>query len=114
MPPFLTILMCGQPSSPAWHYGSRRSALGSKADMCSALDHVRFTPESGHVQCDLVCPLCAISGHLDELTGDEHCQLVPRSGGGSLAILGDYFRRRYFSQMISGTARRSRQRMAPL
>ena len=25
---------------------------GSKADMCSAKSHVRFTPESGHVQCN--------------------------------------------------------------
>ena len=25
--------------------------FGSKADMCSAKCHVRFTPESGHVQC---------------------------------------------------------------
>ena len=35
----------------------------SKADMCSAKQHVRFTPESGHVQCNSVCPLCANSGH---------------------------------------------------
>ena len=26
--------------------------FGSKADMCSAKDHVRFTPESGHVRCN--------------------------------------------------------------
>ena len=25
--------------------------FGSKADMCSAISHVRFTPNSGHVQC---------------------------------------------------------------
>ena len=25
--------------------------FGSKADMCSAKRHVRFTPESGHVRC---------------------------------------------------------------
>jgi hypothetical protein len=24
---------------------------------------VRFTPNSGHVQCNSVCPLCANSGH---------------------------------------------------
>ncbi|MGB9001794.1 MAG: hypothetical protein WCC43_22175, partial [Pseudolabrys sp.] len=24
---------------------------------------VRFTPESGHVQCNSACPLCARSGH---------------------------------------------------
>ena len=38
--------------------------FGSKADMCSAKGHVRFTPESGHVRCKQECPLCANSGHL--------------------------------------------------
>ena len=37
--------------------------FGSKADMCSAKRHVRFTPESGHVRRNFVCPLCANSGH---------------------------------------------------
>ena len=45
----------------------------SKADMCSAHGDVRFTPESGHVQCTRPCPLCANSGHfarlLDQLIG---------------------------------------------
>ena len=45
----------------------RRSAadvrFGSKADMCSAKRHVRFTPESGHVRCTTLCPLSANSGH---------------------------------------------------
>ena len=36
--------------------------FGSKADMCSAQADVRFTPESGHVQCNSACPLCANSG----------------------------------------------------
>jgi hypothetical protein len=27
------------------------SALGSLADICTAIGHVRFTPESGHVRC---------------------------------------------------------------
>ena len=36
--------------------------FGSKADMCSAKGHVRFTPESGHVQCTSPCPLSANSG----------------------------------------------------
>ena len=44
------------------------SALGDvrfvpKADICSAQTGVRFTAGSRHVQCDLVCPLCAKSGH---------------------------------------------------
>ena len=31
--------------------------------MRSAKRHVRFTPKSGLVQCNSVCPLCANSGH---------------------------------------------------
>ena len=27
--------------------------------------HVRFTPKSGHVRCNSLCPLCASSGHSD-------------------------------------------------
>ena len=37
--------------------------FGSKADMCSAKRHVRFTPNSGHLRCIRRCPLCANSGH---------------------------------------------------
>ena len=37
--------------------------FGSKADMCSALGDVRFTPESGHVHRNGPCPLGAKSGH---------------------------------------------------
>ena len=36
--------------------------FGSKADMCGAKWHVRFTTKSGHVQCTSRCPLCANSG----------------------------------------------------
>ena len=32
--------------------------------------HVRFTPKSGHVQCNSVCPLCANSGHWTGLFDD--------------------------------------------
>src|SRR5262249_29829541 len=38
--------------------------FGSKADICSAIGHVRFTPESGHVRCTRACPLWANSGHV--------------------------------------------------
>ena len=38
--------------------------FGSKADMCTAKGHVRFTPKSGHVQRISRCPLRARSGHL--------------------------------------------------
>jgi hypothetical protein len=37
--------------------------FGSKADMCGAKSHVRFTPESGHSQCTSLCLLWAKSGH---------------------------------------------------
>ena len=37
--------------------------FGSKADICSAKRHVRFTPKSRHVQRNSLCPLCANSGH---------------------------------------------------
>jgi hypothetical protein len=37
--------------------------FGSLADICAAKSHGRFTPESGHVQCNSECPLCAKSGH---------------------------------------------------
>jgi hypothetical protein len=31
--------------------------------MCSAKRHVRFTPNSGHVRRNSICPLSAKSGH---------------------------------------------------
>ena len=37
--------------------------FGSKADICAAISHVRFTPKSGHVRCNSACPLSARSGH---------------------------------------------------
>ena len=40
--------------------------FGSLADMCSAKRHVRFAPNSGHMRCNSVCPLCAKSGHFQE------------------------------------------------
>ena len=45
--------------------------FGSKADICSAKRHVRFTPKSGHVRCNEECPLSAKSGH---------CMMVQRRG----------------------------------
>jgi hypothetical protein len=39
------------------------SALVSQADISQCNRHVRFTPKSGHVRCNLECPLWAISGH---------------------------------------------------
>ena len=37
--------------------------FGSKADICSAKRHVRFTPKSGQVRCNTPCLLSANSGH---------------------------------------------------
>jgi hypothetical protein len=39
--------------------------FGSKADIRAVKSHVRFTPESGHVQCTRPCLLWANSGHHD-------------------------------------------------
>ncbi len=39
------------------------SALGHERTFRSAKRHVRFTPESRHVQCKTACPLSAKSGH---------------------------------------------------
>src|SRR5262249_13939827 len=33
--------------------GPAHVRFGSKADICGAKEHVRFTPESGHVRCNL-------------------------------------------------------------
>ena len=41
----------------------RHVCFGSKADICGAKRHVRFTPRSGHEQCNKGCPLCAKSRH---------------------------------------------------
>ena len=44
--------------------------FGSKADMCSAKRHVRFTPESGHLQCNRdvrFVPKADINGLFDDL-----------------------------------------------
>ena len=41
--------------------------FGSKADICCAQAHVRFTLNSGHVQCTSQCPLSAKSGQLNRL-----------------------------------------------
>ena len=50
--------------------------FGSEADICSAKGHVRFTPESGHVQCTSSCPLCANSGLMQRSKGSLFDQLV--------------------------------------
>ena len=39
------------------------SALGHKQTICNAKCHVRFSPNSGHVQRTSRCPLSAKSGH---------------------------------------------------
>jgi len=46
--------------------------FGSKADVRAAKSHVRFTPESGHVQCSSRCPLRAKSGH-DQKNAKSTC-----------------------------------------
>ena len=49
--------------------GRERSAnvrFGSQADILRCQCDVRFTPESGHVRCNSICPLSANSGHRDK------------------------------------------------
>ena len=41
---------------------TRHVGFGSLADIYTATDHVRFTPESGRLQCTSACPPWAISG----------------------------------------------------
>src|SRR5262249_20298862 len=41
------------------HPGVGHVRFGSKADICTAPAHVRFTPKSGHLQCTSPCPLWA-------------------------------------------------------
>ena len=55
--------------APHWLVNVR---FGSRADIRSAIGHVRFTPETGHVQCTSPCLLWANSGHhrlFDHLVG---------------------------------------------
>jgi hypothetical protein len=57
--------------------------FGSKADICNASRHVRFTPESGHLQCTSPCPLWAKTSesHFDYLDSNRknaglHCRVI--------------------------------------
>jgi hypothetical protein len=49
---------------PSRHRREPNVRFGSLADILRRGSHVRFTPESGHLQCTSLCPLCANSGHL--------------------------------------------------
>src|SRR5262245_18316406 len=51
--------------SPLSRHG-RMSALGHEQTLRD-LNNVRFTPESGHMQCKQECPLWAKSGHRADL-----------------------------------------------
>src|SRR5215831_21427913 len=61
--------------------------FGSKADICGAKEHVRFTPKSGHVRCTSLCLLWAKSGlmqrskhHLYSITSSARA----RTDGGTV------------------------------
>ena len=67
--------------------------FGSLADILRCGSDVRFTPESGHVQCNLGCPLCAKSRHQPPLiarwlmrpvSGTKRSKCVARSLSGNL------------------------------
>src|SRR5262249_52356360 len=57
-----------------YHFDAAELApsTASKADICSAKSHVRFTPESGHVQCTRACPLWAKSGLMQRSKNDRY------------------------------------------
>jgi hypothetical protein len=56
--------------------------------MCSALGDVPFAPESGHVQCNSLCPLCANSGsehNKNALAADNRLPILePSSSEGTM------------------------------
>ena len=54
------------------------SALPPKADILCVERDVRFTPKSGHVQCNSVCPLWANSGHCCDHVATTLDRLVNR------------------------------------
>jgi hypothetical protein len=57
-------LRAGLPALTAGSLASvNANVLWSLADILRCYHHVRFTPESGHVQCKRGCPLWAKSGH---------------------------------------------------
>src|SRR5262245_17524020 len=47
-------------------FAAHECPLRSKTDILRSDSDVRFTPESGHVQCKQGCPLWAKSGHRDD------------------------------------------------
>jgi len=56
---------------------------GSKADICGATRHVRFTPNSGHVQCSSACLLWAINVRFaSRRTAAKFASLFDEAGGG--------------------------------
>ena len=60
--------------------------FGSKADICSANSHVRFTPESGHLIADTGCLLCANSGH-SHAARSTRVSISPRSIPKSIGLV---------------------------
>ena len=64
-------IVAGQPAGRPRKGGPTYVRFGSKADMCSAKSHVRFTPESGH--------LC-----VERYVRSSHVTLARRSGAQAL------------------------------
>ena len=65
--------------------------FGSEADICAAKSDVRFTPKSGHVQCNGQCPLWAKSRHphrfATSISGRAQCGGMPSNFGIELRSL---------------------------
>ena len=96
MTPYLTFIDC-----------TSNVRFGSKADICSAKRNVRFTPESGHVQCNSACPLSANSGHrrlFDHLVGTllEEQRNIEAERLGGLGVDGHLI----FDRQLDGKLRR--------
>ena len=83
--------------------------FGSKADMCSAKGHVRFTPESGHVRCNSGCPLCANSGHVARRCGRGACMICVEPAAPDCHACGS--RRMWPRQCLDTPHRQSSERM---
>jgi hypothetical protein len=66
--------------------------FGSLADIATRWRHVRFTPESGHVQCNSACLLWAKSGHCEMAPEEKDRPTAVSSEIGRLrAPSDDYF-----------------------
>ena len=85
----MTSIVRAQASVSKGVTGVANVRFGSKADICSAIGHVRSSPESGHMRRNKSCLLWANSGHgqfkrpsqLSATKGNEPTLVRPWSWG---------------------------------